>query len=167
MFWRLERSQFKAQKGVGNREALKELMAEAPAPGLLAYSEAEAIGWCGLGPRASLVALERSRILRRVDDRPVWSVVCFFIGRTHRRQGVARALLKGAISYARDQGAVALEGYPIDLDAPQLVGQRLTSYSGYMGIASSYRALGFREAGRASETQLIMRYELEALREAG
>lgn len=72
-----------------------------------------------------------------------------------------KALLSGATDYARSQGAGIVEGYPLDTQHPRLAGQKLTSYSGYMGIASVFRAVGFVEAGRASETQLIMRKSLD------
>jgi hypothetical protein len=68
------------------------------------------------------------------------------------------SLLRGAVGYAASQGAQIVEGYPIDMQAPRLAGQKLTGYSGYMGIASAFRVVGFCEVGRASETQLIMRY---------
>ena len=108
-------------------------------------------------PQTGLCSPRSSRILKRVDDQPVWSIVCFFINKTYRRQGVTR-LLAGAVAYAVSQGAKIIEGYPIDMQAEQLQGKRLTGFSGYMGIASVYRALGFTEAGLASDTQLIMRY---------
>ena len=94
-------------------------------------------------------------------------IVCFFVLKHYRLHGVTYALLKGAVEYAVSQGAAKIEGYPIDLQMPQLAGQKLTSYSGYMGIASVYRALGFQEVGRASETQRIMRYSVPAYQMEG
>jgi hypothetical protein len=85
--------------------------------------------------------------------------VCFFVAKPYRFQGLMEQLLRGAVEYAVSQGAAPVEGYPIDMDHPQLAGQKLSSYSGYMGLASAFRAVGFTEVGRASETQLIMRYE--------
>ena len=69
-------------------------------------------------------------------------------------------LLRGAVAHAKKRGAKIVEGYPIDMQIPKLAGQKLSTYAGYMGIASAYRELGFVEAGRASETQLIMRYSV-------
>jgi GNAT superfamily N-acetyltransferase len=125
---------------------------------LLAYVDGTVAGWISLGRREDFAALERSRLLKRIDDRPVWSVVCFFVARPYRRQGIAQALLKGAVDYAASQSAKIIEAYPLDLQAPRLQGARLTGCSGYMGIASVFRSVGFSEADRASETQLIMRY---------
>jgi GNAT superfamily N-acetyltransferase len=158
MFWRLDRADFKKQQGEGNKATLRELTLTGRVPGLLAYVDGRPVGWCSIGAREGYLALERSRILKRVDDRPVWSIVCFFVARPYRRSGLMGELLRGAVAYARKQGAQFVEAYPIDTEAPPLAGKKLTPVGGYMGIASAFRALGFVEVGRASETQLIVRY---------
>jgi GNAT superfamily N-acetyltransferase len=162
VFWRLDRAVFKRQKGEGNRLTLKLMVEGGDVPGVLAYHDGQAVAWCSIGPRERFAALENSRIFKRVDDTPVWSIACFFVAKTFRAQGIMTPLLKGAVKYAGEQGAQVVEGYPIDLQTPKLAGQHLNSYSGYMGIASAFRAAGFVEVGRASETQLIMRRTLRA-----
>lgn len=157
MFWRLERAMFKKTKGQGNRQILKQIVEGNEQPGILAYDGKQAVGWCGIAPREKLIALENSRILKRVDDRPVWSITCFFVLKDVRRQGIMEGLIQAAIGHATTHGAQIVEAYPIDMQSPKLAGQTFNSYSGYMGVASSFRALGFEEVGRASETQLIMR----------
>lgn len=129
-------------------------------PGLLLYDHEQGVGWCTVGPRENYLALENSRILKRIDAQPVWSVVCFFVTRPYRGKGALRVLLSGAVDYARQQAVKIVDGYPIDMQSPKLAGQKLTSYSGYMGIASIFRAIGFVEVVRASETQLIMHLQL-------
>lgn len=160
MFWRLPRADFKKMKGEGTKAVLKEMTCKNEIPGLLAYVDGQPAGWCAVGPREDFAAIEASRVLKRVDDQPVWSVVCFFMGKPYRKQGLMTALLQGAMEYAREHGATMLEGYPLDMQSPPLAGQKLSTFGGYMGIASIYRAAGFVEVGRASETQLIMRREL-------
>jgi GNAT superfamily N-acetyltransferase len=71
---------------------------------LLGYHQEEAVGWCAVAPRADYPALGRSRVLKPVDDQPCWSVVCLFIRKDYRRQGVSTALLKAAADYVREQG---------------------------------------------------------------
>ena len=88
MFWRLERAMFKKTKGDGNRQILKGIVETGEQPGILAYDGATAVGWCGIAPREKLIALENSRILKRVDDQPVWSITCFFVLKEARRQGI-------------------------------------------------------------------------------
>jgi GNAT superfamily N-acetyltransferase len=82
----------------------------------------------------------------------VWSVVCFFIARPHRRKGLALRLLEGAVSYARETGASIVEGYPVEPAAP------LPDAFAYTGLASIFRRAGFIEVARRSATRPIMRY---------
>lgn len=160
MFWRLPRKEFKQKKGAGTKREHKKQLAQGTVTGVIGYVDGQPAGWCSIGPRQAYAALEDSRILKRVDDTPVWSVVCYFVAKPYRKQNGMLRLLEGAVAYARKQGAVAVEGYPLDMDSPQLSGQKLNTYAGYMGIASVYQKLGFKQVGRASETQLIMRLVL-------
>ena len=161
MNWRLKRSVYKELDGEGRKAEMRHLTHADHAPGVLAYQDGAPVGWCSIGPREAFAALETSRILKRVDDQPVWSIVCFYVAKTARRSGLMAALLRGAVDYARQQGARIVEGYPIDMQTPLLAGQKLTGYSCFMGIASVFREAGFVEVGRASETQLIMRCTID------
>ena len=161
MFWRLERAAFKQLRGEGTKEILHQMAAKDQEPGLLAYVDGKPAGWCSIGPRENYLALENSRILKRVGDKPVWSIVCFFTDKSIRRHGLMADLLRGAVAHAKKRGARIVEGYPIDMQSEKLAGQKLGSYAGYMGIASAFREVGFTEAGHASETQLIMRYKIK------
>ena len=157
MYWRLERGEFNKLKGEGTKALLKELAEHNDIPGLLAYMDGKAVGWCSVGPRENYRALENSRVLKRVDEQPIWSIVCFFIDKGFRKQGLMSALVRGAVAFARSRGAKFVEAYPTDMEAPRLAGHKLGGCSGYMGIARAFRENGFVEVGRASETQLIMR----------
>ncbi len=153
MYWRLPRSLFDRQKGEGNRKALHAVVASGQVPGLLAYAGGVPIGWCSVAPRTHFPALQRSRILKKVDDLAVWSVVCFFVDKQHRRQGLSVHLLRAAVEYVKKQNGEALEGYPIepkkgDMPAPFV----------WTGLASTFREVGFQEILRRSETRPIMRY---------
>ncbi len=97
MWWRLTAREFDAMKGEENRAALAALVDRGEVPGLLAYSGSEPVGWCSVAPRETFPRLERSRLLRRVDDEPVWSIVCFYVARAERGRGVMTALVRGAI----------------------------------------------------------------------
>src|ERR671930_2428742 len=107
MFWRLSAREYSAGRYDGNREALRERVCDrgAPPPGLLAYVDGRPAGWCSLGPREEYGRLQRSRVLGPVDERPVWSIVCFYVDRGRRRGGVAKRLLQGAIDFAHANGA--------------------------------------------------------------
>jgi GNAT superfamily N-acetyltransferase len=153
MWWRLSRSCFNMQKGEGNKKGLKKIVDSGEVPGLLAYTKGEPIGWCSVAPRETFSTLERSRILKRVDEKPVWSVVCFFVAKTFRRKGVTIELLKAAIEYAKKHGAKIVEGYPVEPKKG-----KMPDVFAYTGLASAFRQAGFVEVLRRSETRPIMRY---------
>ena len=155
MWWRVARSQFTAQRGEGNKQALKRLAEAGEALGLLAYIEGHPVGWCAVGPREGFPVLERSRILKRVDDIPVWSIVCFFVNRRHRGKGLTIALLRAAIAYAKQHGARVVEGYPVE---PKT--SRMPELFAYTGLASAFQRAGFVEVLRRSQTRPIMRYSI-------
>lgn len=112
-FWRV-RSGWQDWTASKNRTVLEGLAGRDPAPGLVAFADARAVGWVSVGPREDFERLERSKVLPRVDDRPVWSVVCFVVSKTMRGRGVATALLDATMDYARDHGATLVEAYPVD-----------------------------------------------------
>ena len=143
-----------------NREGLRELAAGEIPPGLVAYRDGEAVGWIGMSPRETYGRLEASKVLARVDDRPVWSIVCFVVGAKSRGQGVAAALLKGAIEYARSKGAKTLEAYPL---ASSL--GKVSAASAFHGTQSMFEKAGFnlvdiRQWNKNSPERPIMRLEL-------
>jgi GNAT superfamily N-acetyltransferase len=156
MYWRLPRAQFTAQKGEGTKNAFQHLVESGAIVGLLAYFQGQPVGWCAIAPRQSYSVLERSRILKRVDEASVWSVVCFFVSKAFRGKGVTTALLRAAIEYARRQGARIIEGYPIEpKNSP------MPAVFAWTGLASAFRQAGFVEVLRRSETRPIMRYVVE------
>jgi GNAT superfamily N-acetyltransferase len=131
------------------------------APGLIAYRDGVAVGWTSLGPRSDYERLTTSRVLAPVDERPVWSIVCFVVGRRSRGRGVAAALLDAAIDYAREHGAATLEAYPIEL-AP---GERIASANVYRGTLAMFERAGFsvvarRQANASTAVRPIVRLEL-------
>lgn len=157
MWWRLTRSEFDRQRGEGNRKAMKSIVLSGEVPGILAYAGEDPIGWCSIAPRLTFPVLARSPVLKPVDDQPVWSVVCFYIARAYRRQGVSLALLTAALDYARSQGAHIVEGYPIE---PKKVGA--PDIYAFTGMATTFRQAGFVEVARRSEHRPIMRYYLDS-----
>jgi GNAT superfamily N-acetyltransferase len=154
MWWRLSRSEFEARKGEGNRRALKRLVDAGTVPGIIAYDGDQPVGWCSVAPRDDFPALARSRVLARVDDEPVWSIVCFFVVKHVRRQGLTGKLIKAAVSYARRNGARIVEAYPI---APAEGG--MPDAWAYTGFEPVFAKAGFTEAARRSTRRAVWRLQ--------
>jgi GNAT superfamily N-acetyltransferase len=152
MWWRSTRREFEQRKGEDNRRAMKAIVESGRVPGLLAYKGKEPVGWCSIAPREEFASLERSPVLKRIDDRPVWSIVCFYVARARRGQGVAEALIDGALDYARKNGARVVESYPTPpKKAP------LAPVSSFMGLPAMFARAGFVECARPSRSKWIMR----------
>ncbi len=163
-FYRVRQVDFATGSAASNRAVLEGAVqattAEGRSPGLLAYRDAEPVGWVSLGPRNDYDRLRHSRVLAPLDDRPVWSIVCFVVARSARRRGVANALLEAAIAYAREHGAELLEAYPVDTG-----GERISSANAYKGTLSMFERAGFsvaarRQANRTATARPIVRMSL-------
>lgn len=155
MFWRLPRKEFEANKGTGNKRAFKKLVKNGRQPGIVAYLGSEPIGWCSVAPREQFIALERSRILKPVDARAVWSISCLFVKKAHRRKGISARLLRAAVEFAAKQGARVIEGYPVEPSMEKMPDPFL-----WHGVPSAYKAAGFSEVLRRSKSRPIMRIEI-------
>lgn len=134
-----------------NRADLKRLTRGNTPPGLIGYRGKVPVGWVSLGPREDYAKLQRSPVMKPVDDKPVWSIICFVVPSEHRGQGVARALLDGAIAYAKKQGATLLEAYPVDK-----LGRSHDDFM-WFGTKSMYDDAGFEEVARRKPQRPVVR----------
>jgi GNAT superfamily N-acetyltransferase len=159
MWWRLSHSEFERRKGEKNRRAFKRIVDSGIEPGLLAYLDNEPVAWCAIQPREAFPRMENSRILKPVDDLPVWCVPCLFVAKEQRRTGVSIRMLEAAVRHARKNGAKIVEGYPVE---PKK-GRAADAFV-WTGTASAFRKAGFEEVARRSETRPIMRYHLKRRR---
>jgi GNAT superfamily N-acetyltransferase len=156
LYWKRRGKLFTAGQGEPNRLAQKEYVQSGHVPGLLAYQNGEPVGWIAVEPRPNYAVLAHSRVLKEVDDTPVWSVTCFFIARPVRRLGLSVALLEAAIEYVARKGGKVLEGYPTDLQA----GKSAVPAFIYTGVAAAFRQAGFVEVARRSPTRPVMRFKI-------
>ncbi len=140
--------------GEANKRAMRSLVNSGVVPGLIGYRNGRPIAWISLGPREDYLRLVRSPVMKPVDDKPVWSIVCSFVDAKERGQGVAEMMLKAAIEYARAKGATLLEAYPIDNSAP--------SHPDFMwfGAKRMFDRAGFKEVARRKPTRPVMRRAL-------
>jgi ribosomal protein S18 acetylase RimI-like enzyme len=138
-----------------NRARLKALVDAGHPPGLIAYRGKVPVGWVSIGPREGYAKLQRSPVMKPVDQQPVWSVVCFVVPAQYRGQGVAQALLQAAIAYAGKQGATLVEAYPVDKPV------RSKDEDLWFGAKSMYDNAGFREVARRKPHRPIVRIKPE------
>jgi GNAT superfamily N-acetyltransferase len=155
MSWRKPKPQWEHDKGAANRASLEALVANGPPPGILAYSGDQPIGWCAVAPRHQYIALASSRVLRPVDDAPVWSISCFFIAKPYRRQGISVRLLKATVAFVKKQGGRIVEGYPVLPKAAEV-----SPTFAWTGVLDAFLKAGFREMPRWSQNRPIVRYML-------
>ena len=156
MWWRISRREFKKLQGDGNRLAMKAIVESGEVPGILSYRGGSPVGWCSVAPREKYKSLERSPVLKMQDDKVVWSVVCFFVAKSVRGQGVAEELIRGAVEYVKRQGGKVVEAYPT---LPG--GGALAPASIYMGVPAIFESAGFVECARPSRRKAIMRCFIE------
>ncbi|MGH8427523.1 MAG: GNAT family N-acetyltransferase [Gammaproteobacteria bacterium] len=141
------------RRGEVNRADLKALGDTGKLLGLIAYRGKLPVGWLSVGPREDYAKLKRSPVMKPVDDQPVWSIICFVVPAEYRGQGVARALLQGAIAYAKKHGATLLEAYPVDKP------MRSKDDAMWFGAKSMYDKAGFEEVARRKPQRPVVRFK--------
>ena len=92
--------------------------------------------------------------MKPVDDTPVWSIVCFVVPSPHRGQGIAAHMLDHAVTFAKENGATAIEAYPID--KPERSQPRFL----WFGVPSMFEKAGFVEIARRKPERPVMRLML-------
>jgi GNAT superfamily N-acetyltransferase len=156
MFWRLTRKEFERHKGEGNRKAMKAIVEAGKIPGILAFAQDRAVAWCSVAPREHFTALARSRILKPLDNLPVWSISCFFVEKNYRHKGLSTQMIKAALDYVKKNGGSVVVAYPVE---PKK--DKMPDAFAWTGLASSFIKAGFKECARRSETRPIMRFYIE------
>jgi len=156
---RLRAAEIEALGGGSREQAMRRLCEREHPPGVVTYKDGVPVGWCNIGPRAEITRLASSRLIRAVDDMPVWSIVCVVVRSGHRRQGVTGALIEGAVAYAASHGAPGVEAHPVDP-----VG-RMDLTMAFVGTRSMFERSGFRVVGTTDAVasgmpRLVMRRDL-------
>lgn len=153
MYWRIRRKEYDNLRGAGTKRKMKNLVTKGTVPGILAYADKQPVGWCSVAPRDDFPILENSRVLKRIDDKPVWSVVCFYINKNYRGKGLTVELLNAAKKYVKIKKGKIIEGYPIEPRSG-----KTADVFAWTGLASAFLKAGFKEVERRSETRPIMRF---------
>lgn len=146
--------------GDGSREqAMRSLCEREHPPGVVTYLDGTPVGWCNIGPRSEITRLVRSKVIKPVDDVPVWSIVCVVVRSGHRRQGITEHVIEGAVAYAAANGAPAVEAHPVDPES------RMDLTMAFVGTKSMFDRCGFTVIGTTDATasgmlRLTMRRDL-------
>lgn len=120
-----------------NRERKLERVRAGTTHAALVFADDECVGWCQFGSPEELpriknrAAYEQGRITT-----PDWRIACCFVGKGHRRQGVAHSALAGALDLIAGLGGGLVEGYPETAEA-------VPAGFLYNGALSTYEKLGF------------------------
>lgn len=146
--------------GGGSREqAMRSLCERDVPPGVITYRDGTPVGWCNIGARSDIPRLVQSKLIRPVDDVPVWSIVCTVVRSGHRKRGVTQQLIEGAVEWARSLGAPAVEAHPVDPDG------RMDLTMAFVGTRAMYERAGFEVIGQTDAVaskmpRLVMRRTL-------
>lgn len=154
MRWRLKSVEFREINSKERQSKLESLIQSNVPVGVAGYHQGKVVGWCSIAPRETYPLLERSTILKRIDNLPVWSVVCFFVAPNFRGQNLSVKLLRSAVTYAISEGASVIEGYPVEPDK---------SYR-FMGSPAIFEQAGFEEVGTAKNGRSIVRFYADGSR---
>ena len=147
MVWRSKPKGVKKLDNAARKAALRQRVDDGVPIGILGYADGEPVAWCSVAPRTTYRELGGASEPGEDADR-VWSIVCFFVLRKLRGQGLGNRLIEAAVEHARTRGATVIEAYPVDADSP--------SYR-FMGFRSSFESAGFREVGRAGTRRHVAR----------
>lgn len=150
-------------RGPARAERVSQLCSEEPPPGVLAYDGDEVVGWAAVYPRAG-TSFARNRKIPHVDELEVWSLWCMRVRPGHRKQGIAHALVDGAVPRGVGDGAPVVEAYPVDNG-----GKKVDQTSAYVGTRALFERAGFVKAADTDSVvsgfpRILMRRDLRSLR---
>ncbi len=156
---RLHAKQVEELGGGSREQAMRTLCEREHPPGVVTYLDRTPVGWCSISPRSQIPRLEASKLIRPVDDVPVWSIICVVVRPGYRRRGVTHHLLEGAVAYAAAGGAPAAEAYPVDPPG------RMDLTMAFVGTRAMFEKAGFEVVGTTGAVasrlpRLVMRREL-------
>jgi GNAT superfamily N-acetyltransferase len=156
MYYRLSKTDFNSGKlNNGNKNSMQAIIWNGKPAGLLGIFNEKPVAWCAFAPREDFIKLEKSRVHKRIDDKMVWSIPCFFIHKDYRNSGISGLLLQGAIEYAKSKEIKIIEAYPT---IPTQ--ERLPDSFAWVGLYKTFERTGFRIVDRKSKNRPMVRYYL-------
>jgi GNAT superfamily N-acetyltransferase len=120
-----------------NRERKLARVRAGRAHAALVFDRDDCVGWCQFGAPDEVPKIKnRAAYEKSLTTLPDWRIACNFVGKGHRRQGVATAALAGALDLIASLGGGKVEGYPEGAGSVP---------AGFLfnGALSTYEKLGF------------------------
>jgi GNAT superfamily N-acetyltransferase len=141
----------------GNRLAKQAHVRNGTVHQILVYDGDRCVGWCQYGTPVELPNINNPKAYAKdLGELPDWRIGCIFTGSRHRRRGVARAALAGALAAIRDAGGGLVEAYPEQLeDRPPQRGAYL-----HTGPADLFEEFGFEQDRKIAKWRWVMRLEI-------
>ena len=134
-----------------NRARKHERVAAGTAHAALVFDGTDCVGWCQFGPPGELPRIKsRAAYEREATTPPDWRIACCFVGKGHRRRGVASAALAGALDLIAGLGGGVVEGYPEDAAG-------VPAGFLYNGALSTYEKLGFARERKIGKHRWVVR----------
>ena len=149
MIWRVTAEESKHTDGKSRKAFMHQRVSQGTPVGILGYLYGQPVAWCSIAPKKGYRNLTDKH---PTETENVWSLVCYYVKREHRSKGFFKQMTKAAISYAQENGAVAIEAYPVEPNSP--------SYR-FMGFVQTFEEIGFKEIGRAGSRRHIMTLNVE------
>jgi GNAT superfamily N-acetyltransferase len=157
MYYRLKKADFDEGKHFdGNKDAMKALVWSGKPAGIIGFFEGQPIAWCAFAPREDFMKLENSRVHKRIDDEPVWSIPCLFVDKHFRRQGVSVQLLKGVAQFAKKHKISIIEAYPT---IPTK--EEVPDAFAWIGLYSAFEQAGFKIVDSTSKNRPMVRFYVD------
>jgi GNAT superfamily N-acetyltransferase len=120
-----------------NRRRKLERVRAGTAHAALVFDGDDCVGWCQFGAPDEVPRIKsRAAYEKGQSIRPDWRIACNFVGKGHRRRGVATAALAGALDLIASLGGGIVEGYP------EAAGSVPAGFL-FNGALSTYERLGF------------------------
>jgi len=152
MLFRLSSKEFVTNKYEGHKNLMHKIVIGGRPTGMLAIYQKKAVGWMALAPREDYIKIEKSRTLKRIDDKPVWSITCFFVKKEFRKMGLSQKMIQAVIEYAAKNNIKMLEAYPVIPYAEKIPPPFL-----WVGVLSAFTSNGFTIVQQNGKSKTIVR----------
>ena len=132
----------------------RRLVEEGVAHAALVFDGDDAVAWCQYGSPDELPGIYHRKQYDAGETRPApCRITCFFVDRDHRRSGVAREALDGAVDLIAQAGGGEVVSFPNELTP----GKRTSSSFLHNGTRAMFEKAGFAFERHIGKSKTVMR----------